>query len=392
MNAIYLDNAATSFPKPEAVYAAVDDYQRACGAAFARGTHGTEHADSLVAQCRHGLAQLLGSAASRSIAFTFNGTDGLNLLLRGILRAGQHVVTTTLEHNSVLRPLEQLRDLPLTVDRISFDPATGLIDLQALRSSLESRPPQLLVVNHVSNVTGIVQPVKEIARMAHDAGSRLLVDAAQSVGHLPMNVVELGIDLLAAPGHKGLLGPLGTGFVYVAPDLEEHIVSHRCGGTGTSSESLQQPKEMPQVLESGNLNMPGIAGLLAALKWWQTSEGGKLQDARTARVKRLVEGLTDISNVQVYCAGNVANNAGVVSFNISDVDCREAALILHQSFGIQCRAGLHCAPLVHQTLGTATRGGTIRFSPGVFTTDDDVDTAIAAVLAIRQSAGGPGAS
>jgi cysteine desulfurase/selenocysteine lyase len=379
-SSLYLDNAATSFPKPNAVYDAVDSYQRHTGAAFGRGTHGSDHADSLAERCRHQLAQLIGSSNPRSVAFTFNGTDGLNLLLRGVLRSGHHLVTTTLEHNSVLRPLHQLQSqLPITVDHVAFDPSAGIVDADAFRVACASRPPQMVVLNMASNVTGVPQPLADLIPIAKAAGAAVLIDAAQAVGHLPINVETLDVDLLAAPGHKGLCGPLGTGFVYVAPSIQDSVISFRSGGTGTESESLQQPTHMPQLLESGNLNMPGIAGLNAALTWRNSDDFKELSLRHDQMIPRFIGRLNKIPQVTVYCEASAADNIGVISLNIAGAEPHEVAMILSQSFEIQCRAGLHCAPLAHRTLGTESMGGTVRLSPGLFTTDKEIDRAVEAI-------------
>ena len=384
--ALYLDNAATSFPKPEAVYTAVDHYQRHLGAAFARGTRGQEQADSVVARCRRELSRLIDAKDDRCIAFTYNATDGLNLLLRGILRSNQRVVTTTLEHNSVLRPLHQLKEQrSLLVDFVPFDIATGELDLQQFSVLLHEHPTDWVVLNLVSNVTGIVQPLLQISDLVRNAGARLLVDASQAVGHVPVSVKDAGIHLLAAAGHKALVGPLGTGFVYVAPELHDELVSNRCGGTGTRSSEPEQPRTMPELLESGNLNMPGIAGLEAALSWRSTPDFMQRESAHRQRMCRLISGLIDIPGVDVPCSGTEAENTGVVSFDVPGTDPREVGMILDQSFGIQCRAGLHCAPRVHQTLGTAERGGTVRLSPGLFTTEDEIERALTAVRAVAEA-------
>ncbi|MCH2213308.1 MAG: aminotransferase class V-fold PLP-dependent enzyme [Fuerstiella sp.] len=380
---IYLDNATTSFPKAEAVYDAVDMYQRRTGAAFARGTHGSETADSVADRCRHQLAQMIGAQDPRSVAFTFNATDGLNLLLRGVLRSGDRVLTTTLEHNSVVRPLEQLRDrLSITVDYVPFDSASGVVDSNQFEQSCRTHSPSLVILNMASNVTGIVQPLPQLIRAAKSVAAIVLVDGAQAVGHVPLNVQTLDLDLLAAPGHKALGGPLGTGFVYVRPSVTDRMISFRCGGTGTDSSSVQQPVLMPELLESGNLNMPGIAGLAAALSWRNTDEFRTLLERHHRQIPDLIRRLSEIPRVTVCCEPSVDQNVGVVSFFISGIDPHEVAVILSQSFGIQCRAGLHCAPLAHRTLGTESSGGTIRLSPGLFTTDEEIDQAVDAVSQI----------
>ena len=312
-----------------------------------------------------------------------NGTDGLNLLLRGVLRGGDHVVTTTLEHNSVLRPLQQLQlQLPITVDYVSFDSSTGTVAPDQFRDACERHSPQLVVLNMASNVTGVSQPLADLISIAKSAGSKVLIDAAQAVGHLPIDVETLGIDLLAAPGHKGLYGPLGTGFVYVAAPIQESIISFRCGGTGTESESLQQPTHMPQLLESGNLNMPGIAGLNAALIWRDSEEFKQLSLRHEQQIPRLIGRLNEIPQVTVHCETASAAGIGVISLNITGTEPHDVAMILSQSFKIQCRAGLHCASLVHRTLETELTGGTVRVSPGLFTTDKEIDRAVEAIQMI----------
>lgn len=391
-NLIYLDNAATSFPKPEQVYVAVDSFMRHCGAPFARGSHaGTADADRIVAQCRSRLATLIDAAHADELAFAFNATDALNLLLRGLLRQGDRVITTQLEHNSVLRPLEQLRtEVGITVDVVPVDPATGVVDVQQLAAAVGRAACRLVVVNHASNVTGIVQPLQQIISLAHDANALVLVDAAQSAGHISFSVRELGIDLLAAAGHKGLLGPLGTGFVYVNQRVQDQLISVRCGGTGTDSDSITQPQHMPHKLESGNLNLPGIAGLNAALEWLAATSVGQVHHDIAEHTNRLISGLQGIDSIRVYCAEDrdAANNCGIVSFNIQGIDCRETAMMLEQSFGIRCRAGLHCAPLMHKALDTSAIGGTVRFSPGPFTTAEEIDRTLEAVAVLAQSLAG----
>ncbi|MGE0610694.1 MAG: aminotransferase class V-fold PLP-dependent enzyme, partial [Pirellulales bacterium] len=240
---IYLDNAATSWPKPDAVYDAVDRYQRECGAAYGRGVYAeATQAARLVEAARQGLAKWLGAGDPRRIAFTCNGTDAINLALHGLLRAGDHVVTTVVEHNSVLRPLRYLEDAgQINVDRVPCD-GQGLVDAEAIRLALRPNT-RLIALTHVSNVTGAIQPVDAVSAIAQEQGALLLIDAAQSAGHLPLNLARLPADLLAAPGHKGLLGPLGTGFLYVRPGLELRPV--RQGGTGSHSNDDHQPADMP---------------------------------------------------------------------------------------------------------------------------------------------------
>ncbi|MEZ6122098.1 MAG: aminotransferase class V-fold PLP-dependent enzyme [Planctomycetaceae bacterium] len=383
---IYLDNAATSFPKPECVYAAADHCLRRSGV-FGRGTHSAaDNAGRMVADCRQRLAELLNVSSADRLALTFNCTDGLHLLLHGILRPDDHVIISELDHNSVLRPIHHLmRTIGLQVTTVAFDPVSGVIDLTQLERELKQLPVRLVVLNHASNVTGVIQPVQEVARLVHDAGALLLLDAAQTAGHISLDVQDLGVDLLASAGHKGLLGPLGTGLVYVRPGLDDELSPVRCGGTGTVSESLEQPAVMPAKLESGNLNLPGIAGLNAAIGWLLERTPNSIHESANHLNEQLRGGLSALSGVTLYPGRTSASNVGIVSLAIRGYDSREAALILDQSFGIQCRAGLHCAPLVHRRLNTNASGGTIRFSPGPFTTIEEIQATIDAVAQIADS-------
>jgi cysteine desulfurase / selenocysteine lyase len=381
---MYLDNAATSFPKPDVVCDAVDHWMRQGAAAAGRGSHrGTDDAARVIEQCRMGLARLLGASSASQMVFTSNCTDSLNTVLQGFVRPGDRVIASTLDHNSVLRPLKAMEATRgMVLDLVDFDPATGLLRTDELERLLTGPPVRLVVLNHASNVTGVVQPIADLSRSAHNAGAAVLVDAAQTAGHLPLNVRELDIDFLAAAGHKGLHGPLGTGLLWIRPGLEHELTPLRYGGTGTSSESLEQPGEMPARFESGNLNLPGIAGLNAAIEWIVARGVAEIGRQTDAVVRQLIGGLSGIRGVTLHTPAAGSDLCGPISFNVDGMDCRDVALILDQSFDIRCRSGLHCAPLAHQSLGTFTRGGTVRFSPGVFTTEAEISTAIAAVSEI----------
>lgn len=378
---MYFDNAATSFPKPDCVYTAVDAWMRGGAASAGRGTHHkAEAAGQMIDECRRQLALLLGVQNPSQIVFTLNCTDSLNTVLQGFLRPGDSVMATTLDHNSVLRPVEALKQSrEIDVNLIPFDPVTGLIDDQRFAQVLAEKEIRLVVLNHASNVTGRVQSIAELTRIAHRHGAYVLLDAAQTAGHLQLNMGELDVDFLAAAGHKGLLGPLGTGILCIRRGLESQVQPLRFGGTGTSSESMTQPDSMPARFESGNLNLPGIAGLHAASKWILEQGVAKIQSQIHAMTVQLLEGLTCIDGVSVLQPCLETDNSGIVSFNIRNMDCREVAMILDQSFDIQSRAGLHCAPLLHETLDTATHHGTIRLSPGVFTTLDEITNVVNAI-------------
>ncbi len=378
---IPLDNAATSFPKPDAVYAAVDDFNRRLGAAAGRGGYAAAgEAAEIVARCRRNVARLLNAEGPEQIVFTFNGTDSLNLALHGLLRPGDHVVTTAAEHNSVLRPLRTLAASGVETTVIDCD-AAGRVDPAAVRTAL--RPTtRLVAVTHASNVTGAIQPVAEIAADAKAAGAFMLLDAAQTAGHLPINLRTLPVDLLACPGHKGLLGPLGTGLLYLRPGIENHLRPLRQGGTGTSSDDDRQPDALPEKYESGNLNLPGLAGLEAATRWLLDRGVASLCRHEMDLTERLLDGLRPLPGMTVFGPDPADDRVGVVSIVAEHFPPHDLAAVLAAEFGIEARAGLHCAPLLHRRLGTADRGGTLRFSFGAFTTAEQIDAALAALRAV----------
>lgn len=376
---VYLDNAATSFPKPPAVYAAVDDYQQRIGAAVGRGAYREAvEAQRIVDRCRQLAAHQLGAEGPQRIVFTFNGTDGLNLALMGICGPGNHVITTEFEHNSVLRPLRWLQDHHEVEVTILRPNPQGLIEPADVRAQL--RPTtRLVAVQHASNVTGIVQPVADICEIARQSNVLTLVDAAQTAGHWPIDLAQLPIDILACPGHKGLLGPLGTGLVYIRTGIGQQVRCYRLGGTGTQSEDDHQPEMMPERYEAGNHNGPGLAGLAAGLEFLQERTIVTVQRHEAELTGRLVDELRRLPGIRVYGHESDLPHVGVVSFTVDGFAPHEVASILDESFGVQSRAGLHCAPGVHRFLGTFATGGTIRFSVGPFTTLQDVESAISAV-------------
>ncbi|QDU39869.1 putative cysteine desulfurase [Maioricimonas rarisocia] len=381
---IYLDNAATSWPKPEAVYAAVDRYQRELGVAVGRGaTRRGAELQSIVDRCRQRAARLFNASSPQQIVFTFNGTDSLNLALHGVLRQGDHVVSTVAEHNSVLRPLREMQDrLGIDVTLVDVD-GHGRIDPDAIAAAMRDETA-LVAITHASNVTGVIQPVEEVGRIVADSGALLLVDAAQTAGHLPIDVAQLQVDLLACPGHKGLLGPLGTGLLYCREGLEERLRPIRQGGTGSRSEDDRQPEALPDRYESGNHNAPGLIGLEQGLAWLEGQEPGRLRVHEIELTKALHSGLAAIENVVVY--GPAAEErVGVVSFNLEGMEPQVVAGLLDESFGIETRAGLHCAPRMHEAMGTAVLGGTVRMSVGPMTTFDEIETAIVAVQQLARA-------
>ena len=366
-----MDNAATSWPKPECVYKAVDHYQREIGVAAGRGSYRQAEAITrVVKQTRQLVADVIHAESYANIVFTSNCTDSLNLAIHGLLDPGDHVITSVAEHNSILRPLATLQDqgvactyLPVSIE--------GTIDLDELKAAIQPTT-KLIAITHASNVTGAVQPIADIAKLAHQHGAKVLVDAAQTIGHIPLDV-RVGIDLLAAPGHKGLMGPLGLGFLYVSPKLESELRPTRQGGTGTESESVAQPNRAPAKFESGNLNVPGIIGLGAGIKFLNEQSAQADSESLEELTAMVLDGISSIDRVQTY---SNANACGIVSFNIDGHDPREVSAMLDSIGQVEVRSGLHCAPWMHRALGTISIGGTVRASFGHFNTANDVNNLI----------------
>lgn len=380
MPRIYLDNAATSWPKPESVYQAFDDYQRRLGAPAGRGVYAeATEVERLVNNCRKKVAQLINEADPTRVIFTQNGTDSLNLAIHGWLQPGDHVVTSVCEHNSVLRPLRFLAEhRNVRATYVGCD-AQGLVDPGDIRRAIQPQT-RLIALIHASNVTGAIQPVEEVGRIAKESGIPFLVDAAQSLGHMRVDVQRIGCQMLASPGHKGLLGPLGTGVLYIAPGIEARLLPIRQGGTGTRSDEDIQPRALPDRYESGNLNVPGIVGLGAGVSHiiaYGVDEIEKQIDMLTQRLLREIPGCT------FYGPPTAQKRAGIVSLNLAGYDPQELASLLDAQWSIQARAGLHCAPRMHAALGTAP-SGTLRLSVGMFNTAEQIDQVIAALREIAQ--------
>lgn len=388
---IYLDNAATSYPKPEAVYVAVERYQRELGTAVGRGaTRAGSEVQRMVDRCRSRVARLFGARRPEQVIFTFNGTDSLNLALHGLLRRHDHVVTTTWEHNSVLRPLKSLASTHAVRTDIIATDNRGQVDLDQFQKRLTDST-RLVVVTHASNVTGVIQPVREMSRLARERGAVVLLDAAQTAGHIPVTLDDLGVDLIACPGHKGLMGPLGTGLLVMRSGLESELEPIRQGGTGTVSESDDQPATLPDRYESGNHNAPGLAGLEAALAWKEgretphgsgqatgTDEANPVEEG-TRPFAELLSGLLQLPRVTVHYGHADIPRVEVVSISVERMEPQVVCSLLDDHFGIETRAGLHCAPLAHAALGTNVQGGTVRFSTGPLTTLDNVDRTLEAL-------------
>lgn len=384
-NRIYLDNAATSWPKPETVYVAVDHAQRYLGAAAGRGSYGQAiEVSQKIERARDAIAKLIHAPHARNIAFTYSCTDSLNLALCGILKPNDHVVTSTAEHNSVLRPLQHLEtSAGVTMTRVPCD-ITGTILPSGIISAITAET-RMVVLSQVSNVTGAIQPLDEIGRECRRRGVLFLVDAAQSIGHLPIDIRQLNCDLLAAAGHKGLLGPLGTGFLFYSDSVAQQLQPLRFGGTGSSRSDDRQPTTWPEKFESGNLNVPGIIGLGAGIDYLQSCHGGDSWEHSKLLTEKFLFGLRQLQGVQLHGPVDLAQRLSVFSISIEGFACHDAAMILDQQFSIQARAGLHCAPLLHRTIGTEAVGGTLRLSPGFFNSLNDVERTLAALAELAKA-------
>lgn len=385
MDRVYLDNAATSWPKPVAVYDTIDQYLRHSGAPAGRGAYDQAlEVARAIDDARQLVAKLIGADRASRIVFTSNGTDSLNLSIHGLLRAGDHVVTSQAEHNSVLRPLRAAElNLGIRVTRVPCD-AAGRVQASAILEAIcdETR---LVIVTHASNVTGALQPIAEIGRGLSGHDCLFLVDAAQTLGQVPIAIKDLHADLLAAPGHKGLLGPLGTGILYVGPRAERQLICTRQGGTGSESESELQPEQMPERLEVGNLNVPGILGVAAGVRYLLDRGVESIRAHHTDLLNQLTAGVDRIAGVKMYAADE-SNKVGVLSISIPGYEPQEVAAMLGSGYGIQVRAGYHCAAAIHVGLGSDAFGGTVRFSVGPFNTREDIERAIHAVEEIAAAA------
>lgn len=372
---IYLDNAATSFPRPACVARAMSDALTQCGANPGRAGHRLAlAAGRIVEGCREDLAAMLGETDASRVAFACNATDALNMAIHGVVRTGDHVVTTLLEHNSVLRPLSELsRSGAITLTIVPPD-AQGMIRAQDVAQAMTPRT-RLVAMTHMSNVLGAAQDVAAVGMLCRRRGVLLLVDCAQTAGHLPLTPRAWGAALLAMPGHKGLLGPHGTGALWVREDVQPAPL--RQGGTGSASESMFQPRMMPDALESGTLNLPGIAGLRAGMRE-ALAHREEAHAAAVALCSGMRAELLDLPGVRVY----TPEGASLVSFNVEGIASQEVAAAL-DGMGIAVRGGLHCAPGVHRFLGTLERGA-VRVSPGIYNTKQDAQALLMAVRRIAR--------
>ncbi len=373
---IYLDYAATSGRKPEAVYEASDRVMREVSGNPGRSGHKISlEAGAIVAEARLLCSRLFHAPASETIAFGVNTTEALNLGILGMVEKGDHVITSSLEHNSVARPLEHLKDEGVEVTKIRADLENG-VDPDAVEAAIKDNT-KLVVMTHISNVTGTVNDIAAIGDVCRRHGVTFLVDAAQSAGVRPIDVQAMKIDMLAFPGHKCLYGPQGTGGLYISPEVDLRPLL--TGGTGTQSELLHQPVSRPERYESGTLNVPGLAGLARGVDFILKTGVDAIEEKEYELTARLISGIRQYDNITIWGPQTAKNRAAVLSITIDGYEPQDISIYLDQIFDIAVRSGLHCAPYAHETLGTLDKGGTVRISPGYFTTEEEIDACIEAI-------------
>jgi len=380
---IYLDNAATSWPKPEEVYQSMDGFMRHIGASPGRSGHRLSiEAGRTAYETREALSTLFGVGDPTRIVFTSSATEALNVAIRGLLLPGDHVITSSMEHNSVMRPLRAAEQKGVGVTVVPCSPAGALqaADIEQVIGS----DTRLIVLSHASNVVGTLLPVAEVGLMSRQRGVVFLVDAAQTAGCCPIDVGAMNIDLLAFSGHKGLYGPQGTGGLYIRGGVELHIEPLKRGGTGSRSESEYQPDFLPDKYESGTPNTVGLAGLGAGVRF-VLEQGESIRKKEQEIAEVLLEGLGRVAGIAIHGHDMADRRIAVISFSISGLTSSEVAMGLEER-GILCRPGLHCSPAAHRTLGTFPQG-TVRLSPGYFTSDEDIEVTLGAVreIAARRS-------
>ncbi len=382
---IYLDNASTTFPKPREVIEYMMNFYATRGVNPGRaGFDLALEVEGTINKTRRKLMELFGGTDPSRLIFSYNVTDALNLLINSVLAPGDHAITTRLEHNSVLRPLHYLNKYKgVEVDYVPFN-KKGYVDPDQVRSKMKDNT-KLVIVIHGSNVLGTIQPVEEIGSICREKGVLFAIDTAQTAGIIPIDACNMNIDVVCFTGHKSLLGPTGIGGMYLCDHVE--ITPSRSGGTGIKSTLKEQPDEYPWRLEFGTPNILGIAGLLAAQEWI-ASQGGidEIHRREMKLARRLAEGLSKIQGVVLYCADLDHDHLPVITFNIEGIEAADVGTMLDNDHGIACRAGLHCAPLVHETLGTDKIHGSVRLSLGPFNTEDHIEKAIEAVAEVAETA------
>lgn len=377
---VYFDNAATTFPKPEIVYTSIMEAMREYGANPGRSGHKLAlKASRGIYDTRELLCKIFNAKNPMNIILTFNATESLNIGIKGVLKPGDHVITTSMEHNSVLRPIKYLEKFGIESTIVEAD-EKGRINVLDIEKSIKSNT-KLIVNTHVSNLTGTIMPVEDIGKLARNNGIIYMVDAAQSAGVYDIDVDKMNIDILAFPGHKGLLGPQGTGGLYIRDELQLEGFMH--GGTGSASHSLIQPDIYPDKFESGTANASGIVGLGAGIKYILDRGINDIKEYEESLTKHFIEEVRKIDGIKLYGPLNIMEQGGVVALNIKDADSSEVSYILDQEYDIAVRPGLHCAPLAHKTIGTLEQGA-VRFSFGIFNSHEEIELSIKALRDIAK--------
>ncbi len=381
---IYFDNAATVWPKPEGVYKFMDEFFRSHGVNPGRSGYDLAvEAGSLLDKTRKRLTKFFGGdeGAPERLVFGYNVTDALNLAIPGVIGEGDHVITTNLEHNSVIRPVNHMvRDHGAEATYLHFN-AQGFIEPDVVRQAIRANT-RVVIMNHGSNVIGTIQPIKEIGAICREHNLTFIVDTAQTAGVIPINMKEINIDVLAFTGHKALMGSMGIGGLSVRKHVE--IRQSRSGGTGVRSVDPYHLTEYPWRLEYGTPNMVGVASLWAGQEWLDARGVENVYREEMALAKKLADGLRSIEGVKLYCCDNLDNHLSTILMNIEGVDPGDVGVMLDVDHSIAVRTGLHCAPLVHRQLGTEEADGGVRFSVGAFNTEADIDAAVAAIADIAQ--------
>ncbi len=381
-NLIYLDNSATSFPKPDSVYDFMCNFYKTKGVSPGRtGFDAAIETEEMVTQTRRMLMELFnGDGDFNRLTFSYNASDSLNMIINGLAQKGDHVISTMLEHNSVLRPLYHLeQDGMIEVDYVPFDKITGYVDPEDIKKRIRKNT-RMVVMTHCSNVLGTVQPVGEVGKICKEAGVLFIVDGSQSAGAVKVDMQAMGIDAFVFTGHKCLMGPTGIGGSYVMKDIP--VRSTRFGGTGVRSAQRSHLTEFPYRLECGTLNLLGVAGLHAGVKWITEQGIENIHRKEMDLWDKMRSEIQKIDNITTYCAVNRENKNPVLSLNVNGFESGDVGTMLDVDYNIACRTGLQCAPFVHQHLGTDQIHGTVRLSIGPFTTESDIDAAILAMKEI----------
>ena len=383
MNYIYLDNASTTFPKAPTVATAMSDYITNRGININRGSYALAYdVEDIIYTTRQRLHPLFNGHDPAHVIFTQNVTMSLNMVIKGLLKAGDHVLVSSMEHNAVMRPLTQLLDEGITFDTIPCD-STGSIQMDSIEPLI--RPNTVaLIINHASNVCGTIQPLESIGPICKAHNLQFIVDAAQTAGVIPINVKAYHIDALCFTGHKGLLGPQGIGGIILTKEMAQTLTPLIAGGTGSFSHLETMPTHMPDAFESGTLNLPGIIGLNEGLAYIESQGMENIHNHELVLTQSFLEGLQSIDGINIVGKQNIQDRTAVVSITIDGMDPANIAYELESTYHIMTRVGLHCAPRAHQTLGTYPEG-TVRFSFGYANTHKDVESALSALNTIVKS-------